>query len=334
MTDVGKRRFQFTTVGEHIARARAGEVTEWLVEGILVKGGSTLLYAPPGSGKSLVAMDLALAASEGRPWLGVHDIGRPIQVLYLDQDGNNANEFNGRLLGFGAKDDNPNLTCLMHQNFIITKDADRNELLDVCVNMGVKLLIIDSLTRIHDLCEKGEGDMKKVSAAIKEFCLQGITVVVLHHSTKSGGTYRGNNEIAAGCDAVFKLEKLSDDLFSMSNEKVRSVGTNGVWQGCQIVVGTDGFGNLTLDGSQSLEGSEKKTDQDNLRDGVLDVLRDGDQNPTTIQKRLKLSGRDLGAFNKTLEALTEDGLIESRKNPKGKGLVYSYCGCGLDDDQD
>ena len=324
-------QFQYTTVGEHIAQALAGEVTKFLIPGILVEGGSTVIYAPPGSGKSLVAMALALAASQGGNFLGIHQFAEPISVLYLDQDGNNTKEFNARLLAFGAQDTNPNLMCLMHQNILLTNAKQRASLLEDCLAMGVRLLIIDSFTRIHDLCEKSETDMKKVSAAIKEFTLRGITVVMLHHSTKGGTTYRGNNEIAAGSDGVFKMEKISDDLFSMTNEKARSVGENGVWQGCQIVVDKDENGKLILFGSEGIGDSGEKTGHETLCEEILNILRDGDQNPTTIQKKLKLSGRDLDAFNKALIALTEDGLIESFKNPKGKGVIFSFC--GADDDE-
>ena len=326
MTEAGKPQFRYTTVGEHLAQARAGEVTRFLVPGFLVESGSTVIYAPPGSGKTLVGMALSLSASQGGNFMGIHQFAEPIQVLYLDQDGNNTKEFNSRLLAFGAQDGNPNLKCLMHQGILLTNADHRAALLEDCLAMGTRLLIIDSFTRIHDLCEKSEGDMKKVSAAIKEFTLRGITVVMLHHSTKGGTTYRGNNEIAAGCDGVFKMEKVSDDLFTMTNEKARSVGENGVWQGCQIVVGKDEFGNLALFGSEGVDDSGKKTGHDTLCEKILDILRDsGDQNPTAIQKRLKLSGRDLDAFNKALEALTEDGFIEPFKNPRGKGMIYRYC---------
>jgi len=331
MADTGKPQFRYTTVGEHLAHAQSGEVTRFLIPGMLVEGGSTVLYAPPGSGKSLVVMALALSASQGGNFLGIHQFAEPIKVLYLDQDGNNTKEFNSRLLAFGARDENPNLTCLMHQGILLTNTDQRAALLEDCLAMGIKLFIIDSLTRVHDLSEKSETDMKKVSAAIKEFTLRGITVVMLHHSTKGGTTYRGNNEIAAGCDGVFKMEKISDDLFSMTNEKARSVGENGVWQGCQIVVDKDEFGNLALFGSEGLDDSGKKTGHETLCEGIVDILRNGDQNPTTVQKKMKLSGRDLDSFNKALTALLEDGLIESHKNPKGKGLIYSFCG---DDDDE
>ena len=334
MADTGKPQFRYTTVGEHLAQARSGEVTRFMIPGFLVEGGSTVIYAPPCSGKTLLAMNLALAASEGGSFLGIHQFAEPIKVLYLDQDGNNTKEFNSRLLAFGARDGNPNLTCLMHQNILLTNADQRAALLEDCLAMEVRLLIIDSFTRIHDLSEKSETDMKKVSAAIKEFTLRGITVVVLHHSTKGGTTYRGNNEIAAGCDGVFKMEKACDDLFTLSNEKARSVGENGVWQGCQIVVGNDEAGNLALFGSEGLDDSGKKTGHDTLCEGILDILRDGgDQNPTAVQKKMKLSGRDLDAYNKALTALTEDGLIDSYKNPKGKGVIFTYCGGGDDDDE-
>ena len=313
--------FKVTTVAEQIARARNGARTEWLAEGVLVKGGSTLLYAPPASAKSLVAMDLALAATEGRLWMSAHGFGDPIPTVYLDDDGNNDHEFNSRLLAFGAREDNPHLHCVLHQGFMLTNDGKRKALLRYCEDHAIGLLILDSLTRLHDLCETNPGDMKRVSAAIKEFCQAGVTVVVLHHSTKSGGAYRGSNEIASGFDGVMRLDKLDDRSFLLTNEKVRSVGSAGVWKGCRIVVGQDDAGRLALDGTASLGGDRPSADQASLRARILSHLTDGDMNATALKRALKLSSRDYPMFDIAVEWLLAEEIITSRR--EGKATVYS-----------
>ena len=215
--------FTFTSVGDQMRRAKEGAVTKWLVPGVLVEGGSTLIYAPPGSGKSLIAMDLGIAASHGRKWLGVHNFTEPMRVLYLDDDGNNDHEFNSRLLRFCADEDNQYLRCLLHNNVNITDDRQRAALLEWCSETGIRLIIADSLTRLHRKAESSADEMKLVNACIKEFCAKGISVVMLHHALKSGRTYRGSSEISSAYDSVFRMEKCSDNRFALRSEKVRGL---------------------------------------------------------------------------------------------------------------
>ena len=320
--------FQVTTVGEQIAKAREGQVTHWLADGILVHGGSTLLYAPPACAKSLIAMDLALAATENRLWMSAHGFEGPINTLYIDDDGNNDNELNARLLAFGAREDNPHLHFVLHQDFCLTDDVQRASLLEQCRDHGIKLVIMDSLTRLHKLSETNASDMKRVSRAIKEFTQAGLTVVVLHHATKSGGAYRGSSEIASSFDGVLRLEKVDDRTFLLHNEKARSVGKNGVWKGCRVVIGNDETGHLFLDGTASLRkempnslGKETPTDvQPSLRADILGLLSAGEMNGTALKTALKMSSRDYPRFAKAVEWLLAEQIITSRK--EGKATIY------------
>ena len=50
---------------------------EWLVPGLLVRGGITLLNGDGGMGKSLLCLQLQVAAALGEQWLGI-DLGDPI----------------------------------------------------------------------------------------------------------------------------------------------------------------------------------------------------------------------------------------------------------------
>lgn len=55
---------------------------KWLLKGRIPKGGLIALYAPPKSGKSVVATELAVAAALGEHFWQV-PLGRPLTVLYI-----------------------------------------------------------------------------------------------------------------------------------------------------------------------------------------------------------------------------------------------------------
>ena len=66
-----KAGFRFLTVGEVMKLPDP----EWLVAGILPAKSIAQLYGGSGSGKSFVALDMALSVATGRPWLGKYDVG-------------------------------------------------------------------------------------------------------------------------------------------------------------------------------------------------------------------------------------------------------------------
>ena len=90
----------------------------------------------------------------------------------------------------------------LHQGFKIVNMVHRMEMIRWCGEKGIKLVIFDSLIRLHDLPEGSADAMRQVNAALKDFTLAGITVVMLHHSNRNGGV-RGSSEIGAGYDGIY-----------------------------------------------------------------------------------------------------------------------------------
>lgn len=331
-----------TTVGDQLDRAQAGHTTQWVVDGIIVEGGATMIHAQYGHGKSLVTMDLALAAATGRPWLETFPIAQQ-PVLYVDEDGNNDAELNSRLVAFQAQEGTP-LYFALHQGFKIVNLRHRTEMIRWCGETGIRLVIFDSLVRLHDLPEGSAEAMRQVNAAIKGFTLAGITVVILHHSNRRGGL-RGSSEIGAGYDGIYKMEKREDGTFRMINEKARSVGGNGVWPGCTIAVSTDPVTHrLVLNGSYPLESkdddpealpqvtkNEKK--QVEMREGVLSLLAEADEmTESAMAERLGNSSRNKDLFKAVLAEMESEGEITHEKREKGRFYHRLNCASETADD--
>ncbi len=332
-----------TTVEEQLDRAEAGHTTRWIVEGIIVEGGATMIHAQYGHGKSLATVDLALAAVEGRPWLGTYPIAKQ-PVLYVDEDGNNDAEMNSRLMAFQARKNTP-LYFLLHQGFKIVNTKQRAEMIRWCGEKGVKLVIFDSLVRLHNLSEGNADSMKVVNAAIKDFTLAGITVVILHHSNRRGGL-RGSSEIGAGYDGIYKMEKLDDTTFRIVNEKARSVGQDGVWRGCTIAVTTDTITQrLVLDGSLPLDDEDGDTPavltpeakrlqkRTLMREGVLAHLKEVDEmTESALADALGNSSRDKEMFKALLTEMETEEEITFEK--RGKGRYYRFASAGFDSESE
>jgi hypothetical protein len=331
---------KFTTLGDQIDRAQRGYTTQWLVDGILVQNGLNMIYAPPGVGKSLVALDLVLAASEGRQWLNYYEIQQQ-PTLYVDEDGNNDHELNARLLAFKASpDDSPaDIKFCLHQGFKITNENHRKSLIRYCKDMDIKLVIMDSLTRLHDQSESDANGMKIVTAALKELSLAGLTVVMLHHSTKSGKAARGSSEIESGYDSIIKIERIDKQSFKMLPTKARSVGSSGIWDGCVVQIFNDDDERLMLVASdQNLDDDEEpvvdkqEAKRQRMRDGVLEQLGQHEtMTETALGEALGNSGRDKEPFKAVLQELVDEERIMRTK--QGKGNYYCLL-AEQDDDLD
>lgn len=285
-----------------------------------------MIYGLPGCGKSLVALDLALAASEGRQWLGARTIERQ-HVLYVD-DSNNDSEMNVRLVAFGASEENSYLHLALHNGFKITDNAQRQQMIDWCRAETVGLVIFDSFARIHDLAESNADSMKIVTSALKNYTLAGISVVVLHHASRGARSVRDSTEIESGPDAIYRMERMDDTTFRMTNAKARSVGSEGVWRGCNVQVGKDNWDCLTLS-SQPIDAPDHAVvAANNVEDKrykivseVVNLLADGfEMTETAISEKLGLSSRDKDFFKSILADLTADDAIRHEK--RGKGHYY------------
>ncbi len=320
--------FRITTLEEQLARAESGAVTSWIIPGIIVEGGSILIYAAPGVGKSLLIQDLARAAITGGKWLAAHQFDRQ-SIMYVDEDGNNDHVLNERLLAMHAKrgPDDAQIHFSLHNGFLITDDVARMAMIADCIDYGVKIIVMDSFTRLHRLRESDANAMKQVNRAIKDYTMAGLTVVMLHHGQQKGKNARGSSEIESGYDTVYRLDMIDNSSFNMATTKSRAIGPNGYWPGCIVHVGRDESGRLVLDGSEQLEtdlqmtASKRDEKAAKMRSGVLHLLADCEvMTKTAMANELGNSGRDKELFEDVLARLHADEIIGCEK--RGKGFYY------------
>ena len=222
-----------------------GKVTEFLLPGIIVKGGATLMTSPPGAGKTLVAMDLCAAASlPGRLWLNRYKFETPLRCLYIDEDSINGDEFNARVKAMKIPEQ-ANIRRTMLAGIHLDDPAH-------------EMLVLDSLSGVHRGDENSAKDMARVREGLQKICSQRITVVVLHHDTKAadfGGMSRqnrsrGSTAIPAMFTNTLHLTKDRDkkDTFAMMPGKERSRDKTSFY-GLRITISHDEQENrLMLDG--------------------------------------------------------------------------------------
>ena len=159
---------------------------EFLVDGLITDTGFTMMYGAPGTGKSFIAIDIALSVAHGQAWQGQGVKQGP--VLYIAGEG---------IGGFGkrwkawerhhGKVDEPDLYLLPTAvNFREPEDIARLVATIEDIDQPFSLVIVDTVARaIAGAEENSSTDMGLFVAACDEIkALTGGALLAVHHAGK------------------------------------------------------------------------------------------------------------------------------------------------------
>jgi hypothetical protein len=175
--------------------------TKPLLGGICMAGQSTVLYAPPNAGKTLITLRLTIdAVTEGRLladntyYVNADDSSRGLAEKLRMMDDLGAHTLVPGFKGFVA----PDLIGLLRR----AADLDAAQ---------GSLVIIDTLKKFTDLMDKKHS--KEFADACRQYVMRGGTIVGLAHTTKSpnaDGSLRfgGTTDILEDFDAAYVMTPL------------------------------------------------------------------------------------------------------------------------------
>ena len=211
---------------ERYRTMRRGEVfamppVEFLVDGLLTNTGFAMMYGAPGTGKSFLAIDIALSVAHGQPWQG--QSVRQGAVLYIAGEG---------IGGFGkrwkawerhhGKADEPDMYLLPTAvNFREPEDIARLVATVEDIGQQFVLVIVDTVARaIAGAEENSSTDMGLFVAACDEIkALTGGALLAVHHAGKDANRgARGSTALLGAVDTSLMVGK-SDDIVTLRTEK-------------------------------------------------------------------------------------------------------------------
>ena len=182
-----------------------------LIPGLMPADGITLLTAPPKIGKTMFACQAALAALEGRSFLGFPP-GPAVNVLYCDNESSN-DELKQRfdMLQSDARD--PYALQFCRDHFQLAKDDDVDGLIEIVAAGGHKLVIIDTLaTYMLGVDENDAGSVSRPLHGLRRLQQEtGAALLVVAHAPKSDNNgrlaakTRGSNAITAAASTLMVL---------------------------------------------------------------------------------------------------------------------------------
>jgi hypothetical protein len=188
---------------------------------LAIQGQTTVFFAPPNSGKTLIAMNLSMEGIKRK-------VIDPRQLFYVNAD----DGFTGVVTKAGiAEEHGFNMLVPGHKGF---KARDLIGLLEKIADTGHAqntIIVLDTLKKFTDLMNKTEGT--KFGIAVREFSAKGGTVIALAHTNKNrdfqgklvpGGT----SDIRDDADCVYIIDTLADKDDLRTVEFVNNKNRGGV----------------------------------------------------------------------------------------------------------
>jgi RecA-family ATPase len=188
---------------------------QWLVSELIPEDSFSVIYGPPGSTKSFLALDLACCIATGLPWK--NQSVREGKVMVCVGEGLRGLKWRLESWMLAHPEADPEM---LEQNLQIIEDvphllekADTAMLLNTAVEMheesdaDLKLFVIDTLARA--LVGGDENSAQDVGRAIdaceKVRKATGATALVVHHSGVEGTRERGSTALRGAADTSIQV---------------------------------------------------------------------------------------------------------------------------------
>lgn len=313
----------------------------YLVDKVLQAGSVSIWYGYPGSLKSNIVMDMAMAVATGKSWLpsmppDTTVIGRSVvqtSTIWIDIDnGEDVTEERIRAFGsvYGADKDTPfyympypDIRAVSPRymadltNFILSK------------NLFQPFIIIDTLLRAARVKDENASEMDTVMYNIRKMAEDlKATIAMISHSNKvnagrAGNALRGHSSIEGGVDSVFRVTRDGNsDLIEITNEKARRKPVDAFtarWTYDADPV-SDELIQARFYHAISVKVSKAQQATNALMARIRDVLLDkGKMNKSQIYSYI---GGNRPKFNVALDQAVKDGHIYEITNLYGNVKVY------------
>lgn len=249
---------------------------EWIVEGLIPKGGRTMLSADKKAGKTIIVLSMAIAMARGEDWLGLPT--KQSKVLFCDGEVG-GDELHRRIhklaAGVGDVDNLEGQLIVAPPELRLTNTDGVDEWTKAVESLVIDVLILDPIANFHLGTDASDADVNQVQDAIGKIQLAtGATVIFTGHFSRAaakrpgaGDRYFGSIRYAADAVSMLELDKDADDIRTLHHTECRYSGTRdpiGI-----IIEFTDDAIRLT---KTEVERKELSVGE-RIREWVLDFLR-------------------------------------------------------------
>ena len=275
----------------------------WLVEDLWGDQAVGFIGGTPKSGKTWLAIELAVAVATGRPCLGRYPVrGQGHVLLYAAED--TPEDIKYRTLAIaqarGVEDLERLAVGLIAATGLLLDEPKHRERLACTIDKhSPRLLILDPLTRIHHSDENSAADVGHILAFLRNLQRKyELAIVLVHHVRKSAATHpgqalRGSGDLHAWSDSNLYLLRSKGRLLLQAEHRAHP-STDPVY----VELKTEPAPHLHI----LTNGKAKnQTLQDPLVQRVLDTLSQRPMTRIALRELLRVRNERLGQALTNLE---------------------------------
>ena len=198
---------------------------DWFIKGVLPRGELGILFGASGSGKTFVALDLAMAVARGVDWHG-NRVGQPQRVLYIAAEGSGG--LGRRIRAYCRHHNIDPDDVLLSVMYAAPNFMDRDDITEVLRAItsagGFDLIVVDTFAQVTPGANENAGeDMGRALAntrALRE--ASGAMPFLVHHAGKDASKgSRGWSGLKAAADVQVEILRHEGGLREMHLEKLK-----------------------------------------------------------------------------------------------------------------
>lgn len=184
---------------------------DWLIDELVPEEAITILSGMSGSFKTWLVMDMAISVATGKEFLGVYNTKQTGVLIIDEESGERLCSERFKLLTSSTE---MPIYLLSMSGFKVSH-KNIKEIIGVCKENGIGLVIIDSMTRVNTGDENSSKDTAIFFDKLRAFTRESIAVLIIHHNRKPGqGGYdassdmRGSSDIRAAVDIQLAVRRI------------------------------------------------------------------------------------------------------------------------------
>ncbi|MBP6949094.1 MAG: AAA family ATPase [Candidatus Pacebacteria bacterium] len=311
-------------IGE-ILKTDFGE-EEWLIEYLVSKQGITAFSGNPGDFKTWVTIHFALGIARGLPVFGKFKTTQG-GVLIIDEE-DHIRLLKKRLGLLGAKEDD-NIHYISQSGIKVDDERARDMIVDIVKKHNIKLVILDSLVRVHGQEENDAKGMARVFSSLQKVITAGASILFTHHhrkqtsfnTTNSGQSMRGSSDILAAVDCHITIERKKDeeDKLVIRQTKLRQAEALKPFE-INVIKDINGPSDFAYAGDYD----DRKKKSEEVAEIVITLLSEGMKNREEIHEILSEEygkntiddGIDIAIDNEDIEKVPSKELKTGNKKKK------------------
>ena len=205
----------------------SAEAHPWLVEPLWSAGAVGMIGGAPKTGKTWLALELAVAVGSGTPCLGRFAVGRAGTVLVFaaeDAPHHLKHRIRGLAAARGADFDALDVHLIVESSLRLDRQEDLQRLRLTVAAHHPALLILDPFVRLQ---RADENDARQVASILSELRdlsrAAGAAVALVHHVRKNGAQHpgqalRGSGDFWAWGDSNLYLSRTRTDALQLTVE--------------------------------------------------------------------------------------------------------------------